>query len=91
MTRTLALAGLLAAMLYEVRPGASTSASITTNPQTTCRCPLSGAPGPRFAELNYSIMRTLADDGVRTQWYAGDYFGNLFAPKAARAVRPGAR
>jgi hypothetical protein len=53
--------------------------------------PIVWSAGARFAELNYGIMRTLADDGVRTQWYAGDYFGNLFAPKAARAVRPWAR
>jgi hypothetical protein len=41
--------------------------------------------GARFAELNYRALRLLADADTRAQWYAGDYFGNLFAPKAPKA------
>lgn len=43
--------------------------------------------GARFAEANYRITRAMADaDGV-PQWYQGDYFGNLFAPAAAKAAK----
>jgi hypothetical protein len=43
--------------------------------------------GSRYAELNYRISRALADEDRRPMWYAGDYFGDAFAPKAPRAVR----
>jgi Zn-dependent M28 family amino/carboxypeptidase len=41
----------------------------------------------KYGELNYRISRTLADADQRPLWYKGDYFGDLFAPKAPRAVR----
>lgn len=43
--------------------------------------------GARFAELNYRVVRELADQKDRPLWYAGDFFGELFAagqPKAKR-------
>lgn len=40
----------------------------------------------RYAELNYRIALTLADAAQPPRWYAGDYFGNLFAPAAPRAA-----
>ena len=44
--------------------------------------------GGRFAEANYRIMRALADAETAPLWYAKDFFGDTFAPKAAKAVRP---
>ncbi len=43
--------------------------------------------GAKFAEANYRITRALADSTTPPLWYAGDYFGDVFAPKAARAPR----
>ena len=43
--------------------------------------------GARFAEVNYRITRAMADADAPPLWYAGDYFGDTFAPKAARAPR----
>lgn len=44
--------------------------------------------GARFAEANYRIMRAMADADAPPLWYAKDFFGDTFAPKAAKAVRP---
>jgi hypothetical protein len=41
----------------------------------------------RYGMLNYAIARALADDPVRPRWYAGDYFGDRFAPGEPRASR----
>jgi Zn-dependent M28 family amino/carboxypeptidase len=41
----------------------------------------------RFAEVNYRITRALADADQAPRWYQGDYFGDLFAPKAPKAAR----
>jgi hypothetical protein len=30
----------------------------------------------------------LADADAPAKWYEGDYFGNLFAPKASKASKP---
>jgi hypothetical protein len=43
--------------------------------------------GAKFAEANYRITRAMADSKTRPLWYSGDYFGDEFAPKAARAER----
>lgn len=44
--------------------------------------------GARFAEANYRIMRAMADADTPPLWYAKDFFGDTFAPKAAKAPRP---
>lgn len=44
--------------------------------------------GARFAEANYRITRVMADSDTPPQWIAGDFFGDLFAPKAAKAAKP---
>ncbi|RYD94908.1 MAG: M28 family peptidase [Sphingomonadales bacterium] len=44
--------------------------------------------GARFAEANYRIMRAMADADTPPLWYAKDFFGDIFAPKAAKAPRP---
>ena len=49
--------------------------------------PIHWQAGARFAELNYRAVRVLADATEAPRWYAGDYFGNLFAPKKAKAAR----
>jgi hypothetical protein len=41
--------------------------------------------GAKFAEFNYQVVRALADAEERPRWYAKDYFGGLFAPKAVKA------
>ena len=44
--------------------------------------------GARFAEANYRIMRAMADADRPPSWYDKDFFGDTFAPKAARVPRP---
>jgi hypothetical protein len=43
--------------------------------------------GAKFAEANYRITRAMADSNTPPLWYSGDYFGDVFAPKAPRAER----
>jgi Peptidase family M28/PA domain len=43
--------------------------------------------GAKFAEAKYRITRAMADSETPPLWYQGDYFGDVFAPKAARAPR----
>jgi Zn-dependent M28 family amino/carboxypeptidase len=45
------------------------------------------AAGARFAEVNYRITRAMADASEAPRWYQGDFFGDAFAPKAAKASR----
>ncbi|MCM8730985.1 M28 family metallopeptidase [Hephaestia sp. GCM10023244] len=47
--------------------------------------PIDWQAGARFAEANYRITRAMADADTPPLWYKGDYFGNLFAPEAAKA------
>jgi len=51
--------------------------------------PIVWSAGARFAELNYRAVRELANADAPVRWYAGDYFGDRFAPKAEKAPRPG--
>jgi hypothetical protein len=53
--------------------------------------PIVWSAGARFAELNYRVVRELADMNVPPRWYADDYFGNLFAPKSPRVPKPASR
>jgi hypothetical protein len=53
--------------------------------------PIVWSAGAKFAELNYRVVRELADADARAQWYARDYFGDLFAPKAVKVDKPGGR
>jgi Zn-dependent M28 family amino/carboxypeptidase len=50
--------------------------------------PIVWSAGAKFAELNYRVVRALADADGRAQWYAKDYFGDLFAAKAPKAAKP---
>ena len=51
--------------------------------------PIVWGAGARFAELNYRAVRELANADAPVRWYAGDYFGDRFAPKAEKAPKPG--
>ena len=57
-------------------------------PSDNLSLPIDWQAGAKFAEVNYQIVRTIADAPVRPQWYAGNFFGNEFAPTAAKAARP---
>lgn len=43
--------------------------------------------GARFAEANWRITSAMADADTPPLWYKGDFFGDIFAPKAARAAK----
>lgn len=43
--------------------------------------------GARFAEANYRITRAMADGDTPPQWFKGDFFGDTYAPGAARAAK----
>ena len=49
--------------------------------------PIRWEAGAQFAELNYRIARNMADADQRPMWYAGDYFGETFAPSQPKAKR----
>lgn len=53
--------------------------------------PIRWSAGARFAEMNYRVVRELADADARPRWFTGDYFGNLFAPNAPKVRRPPGR
>ncbi|MEP7314853.1 MAG: M28 family metallopeptidase [Pseudomonadota bacterium] len=44
--------------------------------------------GARFAEVNYRVTRAMADADEAPRWNKGDFFGDIFAPKAPRAPKP---
>ena len=52
--------------------------------------PIVWSAAARFAELNYRVIRELADADVPARWYTHDYFGDRFAPKAEKVVKPAA-
>jgi Zn-dependent M28 family amino/carboxypeptidase len=49
--------------------------------------PIVWSVGAKFAELNYRAVLTLANSQQPAQWYEHDYFGDLFAPRARKAVK----
>ena len=57
-------------------------------PSDDMKLPIRWAQGARFAKINYLVARDLADADQPVRWYAKDYFGDLFAEKAAKAERP---
>jgi hypothetical protein len=58
-------------------------------PSDDVSLPIVWKAGAKFAEVNYRVVRALADADAPAKWYEGDYFGNLFAPKAAKAAKSG--
>lgn len=63
--------------------------TIYHSPKDDLAQPINWRAGARYAELNYRIARTLADQDQRPMWYGGDYFGETFAPGQPRAERSG--
>ncbi|GGE10775.1 aminopeptidase [Polymorphobacter glacialis] len=57
-------------------------------PSDDMKQPIDWAAGAKYARVNYLIAREIADGAERPHWYAGDYFGDSFAPKAVKATRP---
>lgn len=57
------------------------------DPSDDLNQPIDWAAGAKFARLNYLIARELADGPVDPEWYAGDFFGNKFAPNAPKAAK----
>ena len=49
--------------------------------------PILWSAGAKFADLNYRAVRELANADQPARWFANDYFGDRFAPKAAKAPR----
>lgn len=43
--------------------------------------------GARFAEANWRITHAMADGDTPPRWFKGDFFGDLFAPKADKAAK----
>jgi hypothetical protein len=43
--------------------------------------------GAKFAEANYRVTRAMADSETPPLWIEGDFFGDTFAPNAARAPK----
>jgi len=56
-------------------------------PSDDLSLPIVWSAGAKFAELNYRVIRALADADARPQWYEHDYFGDLFAPKARKTAK----
>lgn len=56
-------------------------------PSDDLSLPIVWSAGAKFAELNYRVIRALADADARPQWYEHDYFGDLFAPKAPKTAK----
>jgi hypothetical protein len=48
--------------------------------------PIDWASGARFAEANYRITEAMADGDTAPLWNKGDFFGDMFAPKAVKAA-----
>lgn len=54
-------------------------------PSDDMKQPINWEAGAKYAQVNYLIAKEIADAPERPRWYAGDYFGNAFAPKAPKA------
>jgi Peptidase family M28 len=73
-------------------PGQAASADFLANhyhqPSDDLNLPIDWVAGAKFAEVNYYIVRAIADEGLTPQWYSDSFFGNEFAPKSPKAIRP---
>lgn len=50
--------------------------------------PFNWQAGAKFARINYLIAREIADGAEAPRWYAGNFFGDTFAPGAQKAPAP---
>ncbi len=73
-------------------PGQAASAEFLAKhyhqPSDDLNLPIDWVAGAKFAEVNYFIVRAIADEGTAPQWYGDSFFGNEFAPTASKALRP---
>jgi hypothetical protein len=73
-------------------PGQAASAEFLDKhyhrPSDDLNQPINWVAGAKFAEVNYYIVRAIADEGAAPQWYSDSFFGREFAPKAGKAMRP---
>ena len=56
-------------------------------PSDDLAVPINWAAGAKFARLNYLIAAQLADAPAAPRWFAGDFFGDKFAPGQPRATK----
>ena len=61
-------------------------AKVYHSPDDNLSQPIEWRSLARYGMLNYRIARALADAPERPRWFAGDYFGNRFAPGQPRAA-----
>ncbi len=60
-------------------------------PSDDLKQPINWEAGANYARVGYLISREIADAPDRPRWYAGDYFGDTFAPAAGKAPKPGVK
>ncbi|KAB7647410.1 M28 family metallopeptidase [Polymorphobacter fuscus] len=60
-------------------------------PSDDMKQPIDWDAAAKYARVGYLISKEIADAPDRPRWYAGDYFGTTFAPKAAKAPAPAAK
>ncbi|EZP72073.1 Peptidase M28 [Sphingomonas paucimobilis] len=57
-------------------------------PSDQMSLPFNWDAAAKFARVNYAIAREIADQPQAPRWYKGDFFGDAFAPDAAKAAKP---
>ncbi len=57
-------------------------------PSDDLKLPFDWVAGALFAEVNYHIVRAIANEAQAPRWYADSFFGKEFAPTAVKAERP---
>lgn len=57
-------------------------------PSDDLKLPIDWQAGAKFAQVNYHIVRAIADAAEPPRWYADNLFGKEFAPTAPKAPRP---
>jgi hypothetical protein len=57
-------------------------------PSDDVSLPIDWRAAGRFVRVNEAIIRDLSSGTTAVRWYAGDYFGETFAPGATKAPRP---
>ena len=57
-------------------------------PSDDMKLPINWDAGANYARVGYLISREIADAAERPRWYAGDYFGDTFAPAAPKTAKP---
>lgn len=73
-------------------PGKAASDAFLANhyhrPSDDLNLPIDWVAGAKFAEVNYYIVRAIANEAAAPLWYSDNFFGREFAPAALKAMRP---